>query len=212
MKSHKIKPVDPVANHRIADEYDAAQQRGEVASSRHGKLGRSDSERLKATAADIGLSRKEIHEARVVRVLEKPGRPAFTPTAAHRRDVGLFRAGGLSEVEIAAALGIARGTLRKAFKSELGIGRAVQRARNLKRLAKAADKGSVTAQKALHQIFDHADRADLLQDPDFGAKRTAEAKVRGRLSKKELVLQDARDAGLNNDWGDDLPPPGTRTN
>ena len=58
-----------------------------------------------------------------------------------------------------------------------------------------SDGGSVTAAKALHVIFDQADRQDLLQDPDFGAKRTAEAKVRGRLSKAALVLQDARDAG-----------------
>jgi hypothetical protein len=53
----------------LADEYDAAQARGEVASSRDGNLGRSKAERpkKKATTEEIGLTRKQIHEARKVR-------------------------------------------------------------------------------------------------------------------------------------------------
>jgi hypothetical protein len=50
--------TEGLANRRLADEYDAAQERGEVASARDGKLGRSGSERPKETAADVGLSRK----------------------------------------------------------------------------------------------------------------------------------------------------------
>ncbi|MGN6117759.1 MAG: hypothetical protein ACTHN2_19825 [Nitrobacter sp.] len=57
----------PQAKWRLADEYDAAQERGEVASAHDGKFGRSEPERLKPTAADIGLSRKDIHEARIIR-------------------------------------------------------------------------------------------------------------------------------------------------
>src|ERR1700684_1379581 len=63
--------IEALAKRRLADEYDAAQERGEVASSRDGKLGRSETERPKATAADVGLSRKEIHEARIIRDAEK---------------------------------------------------------------------------------------------------------------------------------------------
>jgi hypothetical protein len=59
--------IEAVAKRRLADEYDAAQGRGEVATARDGRLGRSQPERLKATAADIGLSRKQIHEARTAR-------------------------------------------------------------------------------------------------------------------------------------------------
>ena len=57
-------------NTGIVDEYDAAQERGEV----FGKL-RSREELTKPTAADIGLSRKEIHEARIIRDAEvaEPG-------------------------------------------------------------------------------------------------------------------------------------------
>ena len=65
--------IQAAAKIRIADEYDAAQKRGEV---------RSDGQRGKAakaayagnssvaTAADIGLSRKEIYEARMIRDAE----------------------------------------------------------------------------------------------------------------------------------------------
>lgn len=65
--------IEAQAKRRLADEYDAAQERGEVA-----KLGTNQSDLgvLKqntrmATAADIGLSRKDIHEARIIRDAEK---------------------------------------------------------------------------------------------------------------------------------------------
>lgn len=70
--------IEALAKRRIADEYDAAQERGEVA--RHGETLRSGPDVPKqnfgkATAADIGLSRKEIHEARIIRDAEdaEPG-------------------------------------------------------------------------------------------------------------------------------------------
>ena len=58
------------AKRRLADEYDAAQERGEVV----GRNGGGDTTvpvRNAATAADIGLTRKQIHEARAVRDAEK---------------------------------------------------------------------------------------------------------------------------------------------
>ena len=63
--------IEAQAKRRLADEYDAAQERGDVASSHDGKLGRSQPERLKATASDLGLTRKDIHEARIIRDAEK---------------------------------------------------------------------------------------------------------------------------------------------
>jgi hypothetical protein len=53
----------------LADEDDSAQERREVATSRDGDHRRSDKER-RPTAADVGLSRKQIHEARAVRDAE----------------------------------------------------------------------------------------------------------------------------------------------
>jgi len=62
--------IEAAAKRRLADEYDAAQERGEVATA--GK--RSQPERLTEappSAADLGLSRKDIHEARIIRDAEK---------------------------------------------------------------------------------------------------------------------------------------------
>lgn len=64
--------IEAQAKRRLADEYDAAQERGEV-----GKSGtRSDlvpkqNEVRVASAKDVGLSRKDIHEARIIRDAER---------------------------------------------------------------------------------------------------------------------------------------------
>jgi hypothetical protein len=51
---------------RLADEYDAAQERGEVRG--HGNKSDISKENItRATVADIGLTSKEIHEARIIR-------------------------------------------------------------------------------------------------------------------------------------------------
>lgn len=61
--------IDAQAKRRLADEYDAAQERGEVATD--GRPKTVPDGNGKATAADIGLSRKQIHEARSIRDAEK---------------------------------------------------------------------------------------------------------------------------------------------
>ena len=73
--------IEALPKRRLADEYDAAQERGEVAS-------RTDSLRQgpvlpkqkngKASVAEIGLSHKEIHEARQIRDAEKRGNRFIT--------------------------------------------------------------------------------------------------------------------------------------
>jgi hypothetical protein len=54
-----------------ADEYDVAQARGEVA--KQGDIGRNRSSQQEhlSTVADIGLTRKQVHEARSVRDAER---------------------------------------------------------------------------------------------------------------------------------------------
>jgi hypothetical protein len=61
------------AKRRLADEYDAAQERGEVAKRSDGSAIRDHvpGENKVATAADIGIPRKEIHEARIIRDAER---------------------------------------------------------------------------------------------------------------------------------------------
>ena len=62
--------IESKAKHRLADEYDAAQKRGEI--QRHGgdRCSKVSSENLAPTVADLGLTRKEVHEARLLRDAE----------------------------------------------------------------------------------------------------------------------------------------------
>lgn len=75
--------IEAGAKRRLADEYDAAQERGEVAVSGDNQRGRSDGERP-PSAIEVGLSRKEIHEARIIRDAEQidPGIVRRTVDAA----------------------------------------------------------------------------------------------------------------------------------
>ncbi len=58
--------IEAQAKRRLADEYDAAQERGEVRGSRE----RTTSKPEAVGATDIGLSHKDIHEARQIRDAE----------------------------------------------------------------------------------------------------------------------------------------------
>jgi hypothetical protein len=62
--------IQAQAKRRLADEYDAAQDRGEVASGRDGPGAGVSNGNAKATVAKIGITRKEIHDARLVRDAE----------------------------------------------------------------------------------------------------------------------------------------------
>jgi len=68
--------IEAGAKHRLADEYDAAQERGEVKANggaRNFSVPNKNSEI--PSAADIGLSRKQIYDARKIRDAEvaEPG-------------------------------------------------------------------------------------------------------------------------------------------
>lgn len=56
---------------RLAEEYDAAQDRGEVAGHGGARNINVSSGNVEATAADLGLARKDIHEARQIREAEE---------------------------------------------------------------------------------------------------------------------------------------------
>ena len=59
--------IEAQAKRRLADEYDAAQERGEVAGQGGARNFKVSSENFETTLADIGLTKKEIYEARKVR-------------------------------------------------------------------------------------------------------------------------------------------------
>lgn len=81
--------IEAAAKRRLADEYDAAQERGEVAGHGGGRNFKvPDGNVEPATAADIGLSRKEIHEARTIRDAEKSDPGVVRRTLNDRLDKG----------------------------------------------------------------------------------------------------------------------------
>lgn len=63
--------IEALADKRLADEYDAAQERGEVQKPGGDRVSNVPDRNNAPTVADIGLSRKEIHEARALRDAEK---------------------------------------------------------------------------------------------------------------------------------------------
>lgn len=60
--------IEAAAKRRLADEYDAAQARGEVAAGRPKSL--EDGKSFQATASDLGLRHDQIHDARLIRDAE----------------------------------------------------------------------------------------------------------------------------------------------
>lgn len=83
--------IEAEAKARLADEYDAAQERGEVA-----KRGEQDRVRdnvgngnVIATAADLGIRRDQIHEARQVRDAEREDPGVYRRTALDLAEQGV---------------------------------------------------------------------------------------------------------------------------
>lgn len=64
-------PVRARAEMRLAEEYDAAQERGEVGQSGQRTDLVSNGNEVIPSAADLGLARKDIHEARQLRDAER---------------------------------------------------------------------------------------------------------------------------------------------
>lgn len=64
--------IEAQAKRRLADEYDAAQERGEVKANGGARNFTVPKQNSEPSAADVGLSRKDIHEARIIRDAENP--------------------------------------------------------------------------------------------------------------------------------------------
>lgn len=70
--------IEAGAKRRLADEYDAAQDRGEVPKAGGDRVSKVSKQNNAATTADIGISRKDIHEARIIRDAERAGGRAWS--------------------------------------------------------------------------------------------------------------------------------------
>jgi len=128
--------IESQAKRRLADEYDAAQERGEVAGPRDGKLGRSEGERL-PTADDIGFTRRAIMEARQIRDAEArdPGIVERTVNAAFERGDEPTRA------EVKRAIGPSEYLNKRAAEEEQAM-RDARDFRALRKLWKASSEGA----------------------------------------------------------------------
>jgi hypothetical protein len=82
--------IEAQAQCRLADAYDAAQERGEVATRSDGTAIRDHvpGENKVATITDIGLTHKQIHEARIVRDAEKKKPGLVQKTVADKLQAG----------------------------------------------------------------------------------------------------------------------------
>jgi hypothetical protein len=109
--------IEARAKHRLADEYDAAQERGEVVGAHNGAMKRVPKENaiIPATSGQLGLSRKDIHEARQIRDAERadPGIVRRTLDERLARGEEPTRAALRKMVVDAAMRGLRGGTGRK---------------------------------------------------------------------------------------------------
>jgi AcrR family transcriptional regulator len=136
---------------------------------------------------------------------KKRGRKEFKPTAAQRRKVELYRFAGMSEEDIASAIGCSRPTLTKHFPEELAVGAAKKRAEAMDLLWKAARgrKPNVAAIKKLIEIGALADAAGATGDSQKPAVPN-----NGKLGKKQLAqIAATQVGGEGSEWGNDLDPP-----
>ncbi len=115
------------------------------------------------------------------------GRPEFRVTNALRQKVMLASAAGVSDDDIARAVGCSDVTLRKHFREELKTGRARKMVENLVRLERAAKKGNVTAMKHLDQKMQVAGADDRVRrgKPEPEGKKERQRREADRVAEGE---------------------------
>ncbi|WP_188260714.1 hypothetical protein [Azospirillum tabaci] len=130
-------------------------------------------------------------------------RPEFKPTPAQRRQVSILAAAKVSEVDIAAALDIARGTLRKHFAQELKTGKSKRNAAVIQAIYKQALSGNVSAQRLWVKVAG----LDVPSFPNFGdepEEKPVKTTKPKSVGKKQAAQEAAVTAGTGTEWGDDL--------
>ncbi|ESY89028.1 hypothetical protein X739_00585 [Mesorhizobium sp. LNHC220B00] len=127
-----------------------------------------------------------------------------------------MRSCGESEATIARSLGVDSDTLRKHCADELDSGFSHRRREVIGLLYKSARNGNVTAQKRLEEMTRLAGAAEEFEakQKDAGAAAAPVAPPRAtKRGKKEVQHDEALNAGLNSEWGEDLAPlSGTKPN
>jgi hypothetical protein len=98
----------------------------------------------------------------------RPGPKPRVPTAKQRRRIMRGIAIGLTLDQLAADIGMPLGSMRRTFDTEIRLGRVRSILENLERLHKAADRGNVSAMKALARMM----RIEPAEDGDTWADVT----------------------------------------
>ncbi|MGX9145923.1 hypothetical protein [Mesorhizobium sp. 128a] len=126
-----------------------------------------------------------------------------------------MRSCGESENVIAKSLKIDVDTLRKHCAEELDNGFSNRRREVIGMLYKSARGGNVTAQKRLEEMTRLAGAAAEFdaRQKETGATPVTRPARSAKLGKKEIQQEEALNAGLNSEWGEDLAPlAGTKPN
>lgn len=107
----------------------------------------------------------------------KGGRPAFKATPALRQKVEQLISCGMTQDDVARAIGCSTPTLTKHFEEELTTGAAKKRAEVISMLYRNAKKGNVSAQKALEAMTRSvvAPEAGVGAGADLGKKQQQQA-------------------------------------
>jgi predicted transcriptional regulator len=133
------------------------------------------------------------------------GRPAFKPTALHRRRVEEYVCAGMSQDAIAKVLGISDETLRKHFTVELETGAQRRRAEVISLLFANARKGNVSAQKKLEEMSKMAvAHVEFAGVDDQMATPPARPQKLQRVGKKEEAAEKAASMVQDDEWGADV--------
>lgn len=118
------------------------------------------------------------------------GRPKMRLTNELRDRVAMLRASGMTQQEIADAVGCSVPTLAQYFSLELNEGKAVKRAEMLQALWDAGMNGNVTAMRTWL----------ALSDKGVTPREVVRPKAEPKLGKKEQALVDAKTAPSAGGW------------
>lgn len=129
------------------------------------------------------------------------GHPFFSPTIADRIKVEQLLACGMSQDDIARAIGITKPTLIKHFPEEIATGALRKRAEVIQMIFKSADKGVVSAQKYLEEVTRITTAADAVHARGAVPAKDEEVIVprAPKLGKKEernLAAERVAESGL----------------
>lgn len=138
------------------------------------------------------------------------GRPEHIPTDENRNKIMMLLVFGMTNAEIAKAVGVSQPTLRKHYLQQLAQRRIARLQLDATRFAALYGKmltGDVGANKELHKQLQDHDRKELAKAYGSQAQSAPRKAAEPKAGKKQQAKQDAQevvaDAG---DWGGDLVP------